>query len=823
MNHHRDRSDTRACVHRGTTALTLAVLGLLAAAPAAARPQGPVARISIEAPAAETFTLEATLPVPPGEVLPSRTSSGLALVSRGQVVPTQVETVTRYADAGDGADVVELIARVQRPAGAAPGDELDFDVVRDTQTRGAFRPTPAVASLLGQQDALVVSARDLFGNQYTAELLHRQQVRHPSVQSVRAGRLVSEVRSHEVMLPTASAQTGARAPYPHLLGMHVLTRVYAEEDFVIVDVVFHNGISGRDASAADDPIHDVYFNQLDLHLPAGWLLGWAVDNPMVGSPVPSGAGTRVSLVRALPGGQFHYVPQQGQFVRRLVVAHGQEALARGRAVLERRTRGFCVPGPRPGAASANPADDLWSWWNAGTARFLTTNHRLPHLDHIPRTTLRAQLEARDAAFRTQTATGAEGSFPTAFGNLGWAHPWGVQFGGMTGGDEIEMYPCVDVAWARASVGLRWLDLFSKGYIDRQPVALFDLDGRPPVLDEHRAGSGANAYVPAFMYLRPTGSDDYFGFQGADQRFAEEAYVTARMPYYKKDIEDFQAIDLQHYTRFMNPLLGLLWLANDGVAKVELELSASLFQFSFHPYKNSQWGHVQGTGLRQRQDDVEANPGQGASFGRGEAWGIVASLAHYAAAGADERARMLPWYRQIVQAARQGQSTCSGNPTAIPIGRHFKGAYQSRQSFEVGFFLNAVEAIHNTALDGTSPGVAQQARQLLEAGAYSSTEAPFWNDTLRGQVSLIAVRPFANELPEFCGNIPENGYTQNYFVDHTTALPAWAYAFRRTQDGLFLQRATTALAGGGNAEAALESLGTWTLADFAPFLALLQEL
>ena len=92
----------------------------------------------------------------------------------------------------------------------------------------------------------------------------------------------------------------------------------------------------------------------------------------------------------------------------------------------------------------------------------------------------------------------------------------------------------------------------------------------------------------------------------------------------------------------------------------------------------------------------------------------------------------------------------------------------------------------------------------------------------GQISLIAVRPVENELPEFCQNTPENGLPAGYFVDRTTAFPSWVYAYRETNDGIFLQRATRAI-GGPNLKAGLEALGLNPLHDIAPMLGLLQEL
>ncbi|MEL6716964.1 MAG: hypothetical protein AAFP86_24520, partial [Planctomycetota bacterium] len=206
---------------------------------------------------------------------------------------------------------------------------------------------------------------------------------------------------HEIMLPSSTSQSGSLSPYPHLFGVHSFVRTYANEDFVVLDLVIHNGVSGREPGPEDDPIHDLYFNQLDLQLPAGWEMGWAFDNPYIGRSNPNGSGSSVAIVDALPTGQYHLLPQQGQFVRRLVVAQGPEALARGQSVLRRETRGFCMPGPTPENAAADPANDIWSWWNAATARYLATNVRLPHLDHVNRGSVIATLRAEHDAFEAQ--------------------------------------------------------------------------------------------------------------------------------------------------------------------------------------------------------------------------------------------------------------------------------------------------------------------------------------------------------------------------------------------------------------------------------------
>ncbi|MEM8601873.1 MAG: hypothetical protein AAGF99_18300 [Bacteroidota bacterium] len=785
-------------------------------APAAAPIQGSgsrVARLSAFAPPMEFFLLEATLPVPPRTVIEGLPFEPLEVRSEtGEIFSTQVEVVSRYPNPTEGADVVELIARVQRPPGKSVGDEIVFEVHRSTQPSADFVASAHVEALFGIGASVRLEASDLHGNVYRANLPEKQRVDHPTVSVVRDGALVRERRSHEMMRPLTGSGTGSTAPAPHMFGVHVFTRTYRNEDFFILDLLLHNGMFGNRPTPSDDPIHDIYFDELTLDVPVGWLIGESVDNPFQGNATNGGGRTRKPIVKELRYGQFHVAHQQAQFVRRIVIARTPSALERGRSVLRRETRGFCV----------NMGGNGWSWWNPETARFQTTNHVLPKLAHLNRSALVQDIRGRYQSHAAQVRDGAAGGYPRYSAALGWAQPYGTKYGGMTGGDEIEMHPNVVQAWVRHPVALRELEIRSKSYIDRQPIALFDLDGNPPVLEEHVVNAGTSgAYVPTYFYLVPRGSSDYFGLRNADTRFKELAYMTGRVPYYEKDLVDFDPIDLQHYTRFLNAHLGLAWLANDSISKLELELSSACFRMTFHEFYNSAYGNVQGTGLRARIQENAVNPSQGVSFGRGEAWGLIATTAHYALAGRAERAVMFPYMQTVARTARSGQSACTGNTTAVLIHKEFKGAYRTRQSFEVGYFVNAAEAMRSTVFERTDGATNTLLNDLVVDAAYSTVREPFWSTTGNGQVRVIAVRPRDLELAEFCSNIPANGIGDVPYHDQFTGMPAWAYAFARTNDGLFMLRTNQATGSAGNALAQLEALGTDQLDRMAPMLALLQ--
>ena len=88
-----------------------------------------VARVILEAPADDSFLLHATRPVPPGTyVLPSVDVPLRVTAPGGPPVPTQVEVVSHYPNLDDGADVIEVIARVTKAPGVQVGDPITYGI-----------------------------------------------------------------------------------------------------------------------------------------------------------------------------------------------------------------------------------------------------------------------------------------------------------------------------------------------------------------------------------------------------------------------------------------------------------------------------------------------------------------------------------------------------------------------------------------------------------------------------------------------------------------------------------------------------------------------
>lgn len=797
-------------------ASAFALSGSVADACAAAlAPQTPVARVSVELPQMEQFILQATLPVPPGTFVPGTQGSPLALRVGGAPVPTQVESLTRYPVAADGSAVVELLARVTRPAGATPGSEVQFDVVRHVHSGPAHQPRGGVAELLATPGAIQLATRDVFGNRFAADLYTKPRTGAAGPEWLRNGSFVREVRTHEVLAPVGTPQGQA---LPHMMGVHATFRTYHGEGFLLLDLHLHNGLDGRDFSTPlDDVVCDLYFEGLDLELPNGWEVLSAFDAPYLGVPERSANAVAWPLIEPLPHRQLHLLPQQAQFTRRYVIARPGAAFERGAEVLARRTFGFAVPGFVGG-------QELWSWWHPAIGGYLPQRHALPTLAHLGVEPLRAALRSQRDQYVGLLASGDRspaGPYPLTTKALGWAHPWGYAYGGVAGGTEIEQWPGVDIFWARTQAGLQLTDLKAQCYEDRQPVALYNSAGRPSRFEDMvQPANALGPWIPTYFYLRPSKSSNYFAFPIADRAQELIAYETFRVPFYAKELRSFGPNDFEHLTRYLNPWLILAWLTNDAEAKRALELHGELMRISLSEYHNSNYGHIQGVGLLARMQQAQQFGGRGGNWGRGEAWGLQASLASYALGTEALRARYRPWFGLIASTLRDTVSTCTGNLTSHQVYEAFKGVYQVRQSFEAAFMLHAVEGMRRTVFEGVDAAHHDALTMVVRRGAEASIAPPFWNPTERAQHRHVATRLFATSSPDFCANIPGDGITN--FFDAWNGMTGWAYAYTITRDAVYLQR-TAEAAGGANALAALESQGLQDIASKAPMMALLQYL
>ena len=334
-----------------------------------------IAVLEVEAPVADSFVLRGTVPVPRG-VYPAADGLDPAVVLDydGTPVPTQVEIVSRYPAMDDGADVLEVLARVRRDPAVAPGTRVRYDVTFAPHAplphpgavdlgelhSGATAVPDSVAGLLQGAGNLRVVSHDVFGNEYEARPLDGNNLRRH-----RYGTAMTQLRAFDVMTP-APAVSGPTGTLPHLFGVHSYLAVQKDEPVLLLDLRVSVGTDGHDqVSELDDPLGKVYFEDLELEVPAGWVVLQDATDPFVGAPYTTGGKQRYPLVKPIGDGSMHVMPSQGQFHRRLAIAPAAEA-ARAQALLDQAGLAFNVAG-----TSAESGLPMLSWFNPGTPRYFS--------------------------------------------------------------------------------------------------------------------------------------------------------------------------------------------------------------------------------------------------------------------------------------------------------------------------------------------------------------------------------------------------------------------------------------------------------------------
>lgn len=788
----------------------LGVLCVLWASSASLVPGRTVARVELVPPRALEFIVRATIPVP-RDTYPRL--DGLSPFSvrdvDGTLRPAQTEIVSRYPHDRHGADVVEIAARVHRPESAGLQDPVQYDVVFDPHASTPLHVGGDVNDLLRDESSIRLIARDVFDNVYVLAPLRSDL---PS-RVMRAGALVREHRSHGSLMPV-SPHGGADATLPHFLGVHTYVRVFDREPILELDLRIHNGHSGLSTANTDDPLGTVYFKSLDLELPKGWLVRDADPDSGAGRAVRVGNHVVYPLIAPLSNGSLHVMRRQSQTTRRLVVYQNRdEGLACDYvrdANLAYARRGRNVEG-----------EELFSWWNAATARYFPQRRRIPDLRHIPSATLRTELELRANKLSATLRTGIAPGYPILAGGLGWAHPYGVDSGGMAGGDGIVMYDGLRALEAATNAGWRALAIEHRMYTDRHPAALYNLDGEPSDYLQWTIDDWSGRWLPIWCFVTPIlYAADPFGFTTAPTFQVDAVRAQHLEPAYEATLATYEPIDFEHYVRYTSTAKALVWIGNDSLAKDAIFLAAALFRMSYNELPNSQYGHYIPTGLGADENYVAAHPGIGFTFGRLESWGADSVAAAYSFADPVWRGRVRLWFGRIVDLVDRGQSQCSGIIQALKYEQLFLGQYRARQSIEQAITENMLVSVRESVMRDDDPVRMAKIDAILTKSLRAMVTYPSWSDQHHAPWQKLAVGDGDFTHPPFCDATPANG-----FADAGDAYQCWssfAYAYDITHDAFFLQRASE-MAGGGPLLAALKAQGLENLENRAALLALMQEL
>ncbi|HEX6883409.1 MAG TPA: hypothetical protein VF530_08505 [Planctomycetota bacterium] len=803
----------------------LAAALALAALPSA---QGPrrrvVGELATRAPVFSEFMLRGTLPVPRG-LYPRLDGKNPFAIADHDGTPryAQVEIVSRYPSAADGADVVELIAIVHRDPALAPGTPLSYRVLYSSTLAmnpplGPSGVPSEVNQLILDPTGIEIAAQDCFGNRYVSRPLQ------PTPYKVlHRGPIQAEVSYHQDMLPEVEI---VGSTLPHLLGVHHYLSWFSDRSQIGLDLRFHNAHDGHDpATKLDDPLDKLYFRSLEISLPADWTLQQDFADPSFGNERVVGGRRIFDLVAPNADGTMHVIRWGGQFHRRLMLSPARSgSMERARAYLDGAGRAFCRRGTN------DVGVDYWSWWNPETARYFPQRHLLPLLDHLTPAALENRLASDLGFLVTRLASGrGVGDYPMASDRLGWGHPYGVAYGGMTSGQEIFCFDGILAATLASPDGFRLYSALHRMQTDRQPNALFQLGGEPSSVEEWLVENGDRDYVPFEHFVVPLvfGSrPDPFGVRSAPRFQADYVAANGLVPAYEAQHLGFDPHDHQHFIRYTRAAKVLAWLANDSLAADDLRLQAENFHLTFHPHYNGPFGSVQQSGMLAKQQYVAAYPNQGFPYGRGEAWGLDCVLAAYSTGELAWRERKLPWILQQAELLSTGQAACSGFVQAYVSNKAVNGLYQARQMIEQSITENTLVGLYESVLNQAQPAHAAMALDVLRASLRAFISEMAWFPGESGPWRYTGVGPLDPSLPPWCSRteMPADAWTvgdRETFQDWSS----FAYGYLLTGDSAFLRKAQVQIGAPDFAglAARLDSAGQANLENLAALMALVQRL
>ncbi|MEM7310726.1 MAG: hypothetical protein AAF682_28895 [Planctomycetota bacterium] len=814
--------------------MPLALLSALAlTAPASAQSDVPaspgdvVGFLEVEIPESGSFLLHGTLPLPRGTwIKPKAVGPLLVLNHDGTPVGTQTEAVSRYASPQDGVDVAEVIARVHSGS-ATPGSLHKYRVVyyphlvetppapsMDALLEGIFKPALNVRQLVSDPDALIVEAVDAFGNSYIASPFDGSG----SLEVLRHGPMQNELKISQTLMP-APQVGGPQGTLPHHLSFSIYLTVTSQSEVVGLDMRMHNAHSGNDTSdVADDPLGTVYFDSINLYLRPEWAAVQDFTDPFLDIPKSAGQYFKYPLVKPNPGGKVHAMEWQSQFHRRLALApiaqveHAQEIL-RGEGL------GFARKGQSP------VGKKLWSWWNLETARWFPQSHVLPSLDHIGLSVVRSELKWDLGQVQPHLEQGtSKGDYPVQATVMGYAHPYGVPYGGMASGNEIFLVDGVRTVATSSRDGYQLYRILHRMHSDRMPSAFYNIDGNPTAVDDWVIdAAGDNDFLDFTHFMLPVLDDKPDPFGLSDAPTFHDDYVKANnlIAPYAEELWKYDPHDYQHLVRYTRSAKTLAWLANDSLAKDDLRMQAENFHLSYHSYKNGAWGYVQGSGLRHDQNEVEQYGPAGITFGRGEAWGMDAAIAAYATGNNDWRAENRAWMDEMAHLIADGQSSCSGFIQATVSEKFFDKKYRARQIIEQSITENALVGMVETVYRGDDPGRTKMLEDVLRASLYAMLSPMAWSPNEQSPWAHTAVGEKEVGSPIFCSVDQLPNVWHSSWTDAFQNWSSFAYGFELTGDIVFLQAAEYQM--GFDLYSALLADGTDNLQNRAALLALAQQL
>lgn len=493
--------------------------------------------------------------------------------------------------------------------------------------------------------------------------------------------------------------------------------VFDDVDVAWLDLVVHNALPGAP---------EWYFDSLELeatlpplHFESSW------PEPDVGM---AGEG-RLALVRPRADGRMHALEQRGVRIFQGAL-HDSSPSA---AALARELA----------AGAGWGVSDAWSRVDAYQ----------PHAQRVPDLAYRrAELAASCRLAWAATRDALENGLPfgmgtTQGGRLDWRHPWGHQYGGITGGGHRFQWSALDVLASGEPAGLLELRARLRMVLDRQPVAIVEPDGSPVVLEDWLTSQGQ----PRGGW-RMSAADASFHVDGAFawSKAAPAIPVGRQVCVEHTAVLAYSPIDWQHHDRATKPAESLAWLSNDPIARWWVEMAAELWRMS--QFTDGR--------LRGAAKATAARPAVGVPFGRADGHGWENAAAANALGRGPFRARWASWFEDFAETLIGGQMpnglfqylpVDNKNNKAAPFGDGQRAFFVTAKGTEESLIAGALVAVARSV--ALPYGMAVSALEAVDRWSIYGVWFFLGNGAAApaGFTDYIAVRPVV-----WMGNTPTLG-------------------------------------------------------------------
>lgn len=442
---------------------------------------------------------------------------------------------------------------------------------------------------------------------------------------------------------------------PHAFGW--LT-VFHEQDVAWLDLVIENAAPGAGTWHFDEL--GLAAGVPPLHFESAW------PEPGAGA----GIGGTVQLVAARADGRLHALEPRGWRVF-------QGALHDS------------IP------SSDTLAGDLAAGGGWGVVdSWATVDAYLPHALRIPDLAYRRQelstaCRAQWAAIAPALATGVPfGMGTTQGGRLDWRHPWGHQYGGVTGGGYRNQWPALEVLASGEPAGLLELRARLRMIADRSPIAIVQPNGKPAQLEQWvdvggkpRGGWRMSSADAGFH------ADGAFGWSKASSALPAGREVCLE----HSAVLAYAPIDFQHADRATKPAEALVYLANDPIARWWVGMGAELWKMS----------QFTDNRLHAAVSKARALPALGATVGRADGHGWELAAAAFALSRTPHRVRWAVWLEQFAELLTTAQlpgglfqvlPLSNKNNVAPPFGDGQRPNYLAAKGTEEALLAGALFAV-----------------------------------------------------------------------------------------------------------------------------------